>query len=204
MGVVSGGAGVGAVVLASVVVLAGCVGDPGPIVTRMPSAVASAPGVGSETPSPSPSVMALSDDELLALMPEGAGREDLIGAMVTAQFFLEQYAEMFHTGDTRVWEALSADECGYCADALADAEQVRDEGWVAEGGEVFIDTNQTRGAIGESGTATVVFTANVADAYLTNLDGERTQTGAARSVIYGMELGLQDQVWRVERAASES
>jgi hypothetical protein len=80
--------------------------------------------------------------------------------MATAQFFLEQYAPMFHTGDTRVWEALSAPECTYCADALENAERVRDEGWTVEGGEIVVDASRTQGALTSETQASIAIRAH--------------------------------------------
>lgn len=199
---VSGGAGAGAAAVALALLLAGCVGDPAPIVTRTPSEVPTA--VHTPEPTPSPTPTALTDDELFAMMPDGADREDLFGAMVTAQFFLEQYSVMFQTGDTRVWEALSGPECGYCADALENAERVRDEGWVAEGGDIVVDETKTQATLRDDFTATVLLVADVDEAFLTAEDGERTTSGEAREVTYAFELAVLNGQWHVARGASES
>ncbi|MDN4477255.1 DUF6318 family protein [Demequina sp. SYSU T00039] len=181
---VSGGAGAGAIVIGLALTLAGCVGDPAPIVTRTPSGGPVVVESPDATPSPTPT--ALSNDELFAMMPEGADRDDLYGAMVTAQFFLEQYSVMFQTGDTRVWEALSDPGCGYCADALANAERVRDEGWVAEGGDITVDESQTRAALDEADTASVLVTASVSE-YVVWDEAEAIDLQGAVS---GYEFGL--------------
>ncbi len=182
--------------------LAACTGEPEPIVTESPTAVASPVATPSTTPSPS--ATAISDDELLAMMPEGAERADVYGAMMTATFFLEQYAPMFHTGDTRIWEALSADGCEYCADALANAERVRDEGWTARGGEITVDSELTQAALSSDSDATVVLESRVGDAYLVSSSGVEEQTGESRRVTYAFSLTLSDSRWLVRAVASES
>lgn len=181
--------------------LAGCTGDPAPIVTEAPT-VAPSP-TETSSPSPSPSATALTDEELLALMPEEAARDDLFGAMATAQFFLEQYAPMFHTGDTRVWEALSAPECTYCADALENAERVRDEGWTATGGEIVVNEAQTQGALTSERAASVLLDAQLEAAFVANADGDTTQSGDPGDVTYGLRLELIRGHWKVAGVASE-
>ncbi|MFP5359565.1 MAG: DUF6318 family protein [Actinomycetes bacterium] len=182
--------------------LAGCTGDPAPIVTETPTLPPSPTETSS--PSPSPSATALTDEELLALMPEEAARDDLFGAMATAQFFLEQYAPMFHTGDTRVWEALSAPECTYCADALENAERVRDEGWTATGGEIVVNEAQTQGALTAELAATVVIEASLERAVLVDAIGDETVAGEQRRVDYGLELAFVAERWSVLSVVSES
>ncbi len=181
--------------------LAACTGEPEPIATESPTAIASAVATPSTTPSPS--ATALSDDELLAMMPEGAERADVYGAMMTATFFLEQYAPMFHTGDTRIWEALSADGCEYCADALANAERVRDEGWTARGGEITVDTGQTQAALTSDTEASVLLTASISAGYVAEGDGAETQTARSRDYQYGVFLAIEDGQWTVAEVVGE-
>jgi hypothetical protein len=180
--------------------LAGCTGDPAPIVTKTPTLPPS-PTETSST-SPSPSATALTDEELLALMPEEAARDDLFGAMATAQFFLEQYAPMFHTGDTRVWEALSAPECTYCADALENAERVRDEGWTVEGGEIVVDASSVRASADPGVDTTVILTAQVAYTAMASKGGEKTDERPERSLKFGFVLVRDGARWLVAEVAT--
>jgi|GEM_PF-736751 len=202
--------GAAAAALAVACALGACTAEAEPIVTTTPSA-ASSPGVSS-SPSPTPSPVVsevaapLTDEQLLDLMPPGAARADLYGAMVTAQFFLEQYAPMFHTGDTRVWEALSGDDCGYCADALENAIRVRDEGWTARGGEIVVDEDvlSRDGAMTGEGEATVILSAVVTSSFVENAKGVETQTGREREVTYAQMLHFASGRWEVAKVASES
>ncbi len=197
-GRVSGGAGLGAVLALA---LAGCTGAAEPIVTELPTA---SPSLStSASASPAPSATALTDAEVLALMPDGAERTDLFGAMVTAQFFLEQYATMFHTGDTRIWEALSAEGCGYCADALANAERVRDEGWTARGGEITVDTGRTQAAMTGDAEASVLMTADLSAGVLEGSSGAETSPTTARKFEYGVAMVNDGARWFVVEVVGE-
>jgi hypothetical protein len=123
--------------------------------------------------------------------------------MATAQFFLEQYAPMFHTGDTRVWEALSAPECTYCADALENAERVRDEGWTATGGEIVVNEAQTQGALTSELEASVLLDTQLEAAFVAGSDGVATPTGDPGDVTYGLRLELIGGHWKITGVASE-
>ena len=197
--------GAAAAALAVACALGACTAEAEPIVTTTPSADPS-PGVSS-SPSPSPSPVVsevaapLTDEQLLELMPPGAAQEDLYGAMVTAQFFLEQYAPMFHTGDTRVWEALSGDDCGYCADALANAVRVRDEGWTARGGEIVVDERTIDMAFTSASTVYWSVEADVATATLAQ-DGQEERIAEeaghaefALELVYGLNRWVVDGVF---------
>ena len=201
--------GAAAAALAVACALGACTAEAEPIVTTTPSADPS-PGVSS-SPSPSPSPVVsevaapLTDEQLLELMPPGAAQADLYGAMVTAQFFLEQYAPMFHTGDTRVWEALSGDDCGYCADALANAVRVRDEGWTARGGEIVVDEDvlSRDGAMTGEGEAAVKLSASLESAFLVDGDGVESQSSAARQHEFYVALEVAGGVWRISEVVGE-
>lgn len=202
-GWVSGGAGLGAAVVL-VLALAGCTGRPAPIVTELPSASPSTPASTTPAPSPSPSVTPLTDDEVLALLPDGAERTDLWGAMVTAQFFLEQYAPMFHSGDTRLWEALSADGCEYCADALENAERVRDEGWTARGGEIVVDQNSARAELRDEASAVYRVSAGTGKAVLIDASGNEQTSESAGAAVFTLVVARSGDLWRVSGVQVES
>ncbi|WP_062297372.1 DUF6318 family protein [Demequina maris] len=195
---------VAATMLAGVCVgVAACTGEPAPIVTESPTGgtVVVPTEAAASTPSAAPT--ALTDDELLAMMPEGSERADVYGAMMTATFFLEQYAPMFHTGDTRVWEALSAEGCDYCADALANAERVRDEGWTARGGEITVDAGQTQAALTSDSEASVLLAAELEAGRLLDSSGGVQSSSRAGAAAYGVRLGFTGGHWQVIGVASE-
>lgn len=118
--------------------LAGCTGDPEPIVTQTPT-----PTLPVESPSPTVSAAPgpdgeLTDEELLALMPPEAAQDDLDGAIATAEFFLEQYAAMMVSGDTAVWDALSDGECAFCLRHMDYAASILADGSKIEGSRLEV------------------------------------------------------------------
>jgi len=139
----------------------------------------------------------LTSAELLALLPANAGEADVEGAVVTAEFFLEQYAPMFHSGDTRVWDALSGPGCTYCTDASSNAKEVAQLGWVATGGEIAPDTSTQRGVLDGAERAVVKFHASFADAYLTKDSGAPELQEAASTHEVFVELARSDGIWVV-------
>lgn len=164
----------------------------------------------SETPTVQPSVSAtpsatvsteagLGDEELLALMPPLAARDDLAGAVYTAEFFLEQYAPMFHTGDTSVWEALSLDRCGYCSRHLENAIQVREQGWTAEGGEIRPGYLVTEAYLAdEDHEASVLVHALLEESRLFDADGAQASVAASSTAEFYFLMVFEGQVWRVD------
>ncbi|WP_062301140.1 DUF6318 family protein [Demequina subtropica] len=190
---------------AGVLLLSGCFGEPGPIVSETPSVAGTVAEATSPTPTPSPSaeLEALTDEELIALLPERALIPDVRGAMATAEFFLEQYAPMFHTGDTRIWEALSAEGCEYCASALENAERVRDEGWTARGGEIEVIRNTQDGSLTSPTSAYYSIEVHRASAYLKSEEGIESESASASRTHFEFALELVDEHWMVVGVASE-
>jgi len=96
--------------------LGGCFGEPGPIVTRDVTSKWTPPAVESPTltPSPSPSPTALSDEELLAALPQEAKCNQIYCARATAEFFIQEKNRVLETGDLTIWNALSLETCIYC------------------------------------------------------------------------------------------
>ncbi|WP_062516865.1 DUF6318 family protein [Demequina gelatinilytica] len=195
----------GLVAAAGVLLLSGCFGEPGPIVSETPSVAGTVAAAVSPTPTPSASAVseALTDEELTALLPERALIPDVRGAMATAEFFLEQYAPMFHTGDTRVWEALSAEGCEYCASALENAERVRDEGWTARGGQIAVVRNTQDGALTSPTTAYYSIEADREAAFLAPAEGPETRSAKASRTHFEFALELVDDRWLVAGVTSE-
>lgn len=124
----------------AVLVMAGCSGSD-PIVTEtpVPNTSESAELQPSATPSVSvsvsPSVTVLSDEELLEILPAGAELPNVEGAVVTAQFFIQEFSRLFTSGETAIWDALSMPQCTFCATSRDAALGYQDKGWLVVGGE---------------------------------------------------------------------
>ncbi|WP_062377124.1 DUF6318 family protein [Demequina pelophila] len=224
----------GAAIAVSVGVLSGCTGAPGPIVseTPVPTAAGSVSGPASPepavseagaypTPSPSaaaspspsadvqPSVSAaapLSNEELFALMPEGADSPDLDGAVITAVFFLEQHAPMYKTGDTSLWDSLSTDACQYCVDASSSLNETDTSGLSYRGGGVVASEMDARGVLAPDNEtlATVVVEMPVLEAAWVDASNDVVQQFPAAEMTFALELARVHGAWRVQQFAAEA
>jgi hypothetical protein len=135
---------------------------------------------------------------VLAALPEDAKSPGLDGAIATAEFFLTLYAPMFQSGDTRLWDALSGPECGYCADASENATKVADGDWTATGGEITPNVMTSRAATDGSNAAIVSLEADFADAYLAKSGSTpELQEAATHDKVY-LRMILIDGTWLVD------
>jgi hypothetical protein len=137
------------------------------------------------------------------MMPPAASAPDVQGAVVTAQFFLELYAPMFHTGDTEVWDALTGATCGYCTDASQDAASLAADGWTATGGEVEPISNSIEAFLSDDGFTYVILDADLSDAILIDPDGQEDVAQTARRTQFSLQLELIGDVWRINGVATE-
>lgn len=188
------------VAVSAAVGLAGCT-DSEPEVTVSPApvitpAVSEAPSV-SASPDVSPSPVGLSDEELLAILPPGAERADLQGAVVTAEFFLAEYSRMFSSGNTSIWSALSRPDCQYCASALENAVHVQSEGFNAEGGQIVARSNTIEANLSDDGSTFVKLKADVEEARLESRDGVQTVSEPAGTAVFTMKFENVGGIWRV-------
>lgn len=186
----------------SAALVTGCSG-PDPIVTETPSPTPSESVTPSATTSatPSPSPTALSAEELLDLLPPNAGQPDLLGAVVTAEFFLEQLGTIYTTGNTTLWEALAGDGCEYCALKEAEVRQLNESDWRAEGGAVTVDESLTRAGVADDGHTYVKVIAQVDDLYVVDAVGEREMAEAASQTEFGLRMVFDSGVWRIDEVS---
>lgn len=178
--------------------LAGCTGDPGPIVTETPSATATSSLTPSPSASPSVSAAPLTDAELLALMPPDAALPDVRGAIETAIFFVEQFSVTYETGDLRIWDALSMPGCIFCA-------SVRD-GVIAEhaagdheiGGELTVDRSSiVANYYDVDGYWYVTFRYSQTESTTVHDDGSTSLNGDGGTGSTSMRMTTLEGVWRV-------
>jgi hypothetical protein len=188
----------GATVLTAVSLasLGACTGGATPTPTETPSPTVAASPSASSSSSPSPTP--LSDAELLALMPPEAAYPDVRGAIATAQFFAEQYAIMFQTGDLRALTALSGEQCMFCAEALSSAADEVSAGDHESGGEVVGDKTQVRANLHTGDGFTYVDFPYVQNpTTLIHGDGSSESTGNGGTGRIYFRMGLDGALWRV-------
>lgn len=184
------------VAVASLLAIAGCTGEPSPIVTQTPVPTLSASV--DVTPSAQPSdPVQLTDEQLLEILPPGAGRDDVQGAVVTAHFFVQEFPKLFVTGDFAVWDALSAEGCEYCANARTNVSALLEQGYVVRREATVIVEGTTEALPQEDGTILVVFTAIEAEVFAT-LPGEEEQSvNPEKHSAFFMGVEFDRGVWRV-------
>ena len=122
---------IGILAVASMLALGGCTGGakkPEPLV----SASVDTPTTASPTTTRIPSVPSVAKPE----RPADMDRTDEVGAGAAAKYFLELYPYMMKTGDFSEWDALSWDNCQYCAESRALAVKFRDDDFVLMDGQV--------------------------------------------------------------------
>ncbi|MFI9484892.1 DUF6318 family protein [Promicromonospora sp. NPDC052451] len=66
--------------------------------------------------------------------PAAMERDDAEGAAAAAEYFIELYPYVMATGDVEEFEALSHRACGFCSQALEDANQIQELGQTYQGG----------------------------------------------------------------------
>lgn len=179
--------------------VSGCGGDPEPIVTETPSPSASATVDPSPSATPSPSGNGeLTDEELVELLPEEALLDDIRGAEATALFFLEQYAKMYQTGDTYLWEELSGDDCVFCASALEGSTTLHADGMSVRGGDVVPRDDSVSSQMNDEGVVYVTLDGTSEDGFTIYEDGSEELTAPGRSVEVLMELHHIDGDWLID------
>ena len=198
--------------------LAGCDGSDG-IVTQTPTPADSPSGGASVTSSPSASdsvaaspgaspgssatassdanAAPLSDEELLKILPESADRTDLQGAVVTAEFFIQEFPRMMSSGDTDVWDSLSLPDCKFCESSRANALKVQRAEWVLQGGAITQGLGITEANLGENGDVYVKYPTVQAEVFVTKPDKEAYSAGDSQQVKHYLEMRLAGDVWRV-------
>ena len=131
-------------------------------------------------------------------------RDDIRGAEATALFFLEQYAIMYQTGDTELWQSLSLDPCTYCGSALEGAQDLHADGKGVKGGEIVPRDSSVFAQMGPDGEVYVEMEATARDGYTVQPDGSEELTAPGTASDITMELHLVEGEWRVDGVNVES
>ena len=177
-------------VLAAGLALSACTGaTPDPEVTTGPT------GDPTASASPSPSVPAKPE------RPEAMEREDAKGAAAAAEYFIELYPYVMATGDTEEFEAMSHRACGFCDDALEQANQIRirHEAW--SGGEIRTVLLETYARDEVTGVYPLDFEVEQDAARITDGEGATVFEGEDERATYRVELGRTSGNWVVVEIA---
>lgn len=172
--------------------LSACTGSmPDPEVTGTPT--------GDPTPtasaSPSPSVPAEPE------RPAAMSREDAEGAAAAAEYFIELYPYVMATGDTEEFEAMSHRACGFCDDALEQAEKIRlrNETWT--GGEIRSALLETYKRDELTGIYPIDFEVEQDAAQIVDSEGAVVFEGENERATYRVEMGWKRSAWVVVEIA---
>ncbi|MFI8525149.1 DUF6318 family protein [Promicromonospora sukumoe] len=152
---------------------------------------------------PTPAVSASPSPEVPAKpeRPEAMKRKDAEGAAAAAEYFIELYPYVMSTGDTEEFEAMSHRACGFCADALKQAERIstRDETWA--GGEIQSTLLETYERDDVTGIYPLDVEVQQDAAQITDSEGATVFEGEAERAIYRVELGRRNGLWIVVEIA---
>lgn len=178
------------------VFLSACTGGTDPAASPSPSVTT----VVTSSPSASPSPTPLTDEELLALIPESARAENFGSAGNFAKFFINLYPRLFQPGpqpEIALFERLSAPSCGFCETALVDAAATQDADAYNTGGEFTWPDDSVRGELQSDGYwhLTRAFQVNDRVTYLADGTVHSTEEGGTGQV--GLTLEYVEGAWSV-------
>jgi len=180
----------------STVFLSACSDGSEPVVSSTPAPVEVS---DSPTPSASPTPTALSDEELLELIPEDARGEDFFGASAFGRFMLAEYQRMFVSYDTRLWEAVSSPDCEFCVSSVSDVREIASTGGARVGGAMTLDpaSGIAKGGLRDDGFFYVGYHFAITQWTDTDGDGVVIGTGDAASGETALKMKFVDGHWVV-------
>ena len=137
-------------------------------------------------------------------MPPEAAFPDVRGAIATAGFFLEQYDDVYATGDLTIWDALSMQSCTFCAGVR---EQVMTEsaaGDFESGNALHLNPDTVTANFYSSDGFTYVTFQYAQDAsVLHHADGSIESAGSGGSGSTSLRMTLVEAIWRVDDVGIE-
>ena len=163
----------------------------------MPTVSVTPSVVVSETPSVSPSPTALSEDELLALIPEDARAENFVSASNFAKFFVQEYQRMFVERDPSLLNVLSGPDCEFCQSARDSFAQLEAAGQHREGGDVTIDPAAAVGGLQDDGTYSVTLPMSTGPSETLDAQGVVLGSSGGGSGLAAFSLQYSDAHWVV-------
>lgn len=194
-------------VTAGLMALAGCTDDPEPIVTTTPTSSASVPespspsATASSSATPSPSATALTDEEVLALVPEDARDESLAGAANFSYYFLELYPQMFVANPgiaISTFDALSSPDCDFCSSSIDSALRTADMGAHSTGGSLTFDRAAVpKGGVQDDGDWVIEFPLSAEPSTTVNSEGAQIASSDGGTGTATIGLAYVDGAWQV-------
>ncbi|MFV0284755.1 MAG: hypothetical protein ACK5IM_00010 [Demequina sp.] len=192
---------------AAALLLGGCTGDADPIVTSTPSPSPSVAAVDPSTSaspsasaSPSPSATALTEEEVLAAIPEDARSEGFISAVMFSRYFLELYGPMFAPPyDRGTFQSLSDDECDFCASAVDSSASAEDAGTESRGASItwLDDAPVAQGGLREDGFWYITQRYELSPRAVLDSSGSELSSDEGSRGRAGVKLGWSDGRWAV-------
>jgi len=149
------------------VFLSACTGGSDPVASPSPSVST----VVTPSPSLSPSPTPLTDDELLALIPEDARGEDFLSASSFAVYFLSTYPSIVTGDDSRLFDLITDEGCIFCNNVREALSGSLQPGESLQGGEVTSLQALADGGLQPDGTWNVSFDMTVAALERVDRDG---------------------------------
>ncbi|MFD7309237.1 DUF6318 family protein [Promicromonospora sp. NPDC059942] len=168
--------------------LTGCTGSPpDPEASSAPSGV-STPAASA---SPSPSLPAKPE------RPEAMKRKDAEGAAAAAEYFIELYPYVMATGDTEEFEAMSHRACGFCEQAIKDAERIQDQDRLFQGGTTEVKILDRFAQDDLTGIYPLDVEVHQALSETLAADGSVVSSAEAQVSAHRVEVGRKDGHWVV-------
>lgn len=172
--------------------LSACTGPPpDPEASRSPSS----------DPTPAASASPSPEKPAKPERPEAMKRKDAEGAAAAAEYFIELYPYVMSTGDTEEFEAMSHRACGFCADALEQAERIDESGWTYAGGESGLAVTQVYERDGLTGIFPFDVEITQKSSQIVGPDGEELYTVEAKVFERRVEMGRKGGQWVVVTVA---
>ena len=182
--------------------LAGCT----PSSPDEPTASPSVPVVSaSPSVTVAPSETALSEEQLLELIPAEARTEDFPGAAAFAAFYWELYPRMFSGQQDSeeaeaLWDLLGQEDCIYCASALNSLAEERADGLVRVGNDLEWSTNYPVGGLNNDGFWYVNLTATATGVETRDALGNVVESEPGFTGTFALRLAWTADGWVVHGA----
>jgi hypothetical protein len=141
----------------------------------------------------------LTDDQLLALIPADARAENFGGAVNFARFFLGMYPQLFaRNSDPALFSDLAGDNCGFCSNALSDADETRVAAAYSVGGQIDFPNVTGQGGLHNDGFWYVADRFSAAETQTYGANGNLVDSAPAFAGEARFRLEYVDGHWRVD------